>query len=503
MLEFIAIVMDVEGNVPLVGDADEGVLLRLVPESGSADCGVDVPNASDRVSRAGGARTAGAAGLSRAAGRTSVEGDEGGVASGANLEGRRRGAAAGRASLEGDEGGVATGANLEGRRRGAAAGRASLEGDEGGVATGANVEGRRRGAAAGRASLEGGEGGAASGANLEGRGCGAAAGRASVEGDEGGVATGANLEGGERGAVGVFRSLLATGATLFRSPALRVKGGVFDDKSRWLLGDEAAARFASVDTGWAVLPVRRAFPEGGYFVLGEALETSREVRIVADAGPLGYLAIAAHGHADALAFTLSVAGKPILVDPGTFSYSEMPWRHYFRSTAAHNTVVLDDRDQSGFGGSFLWLEHANAVVEAFRISAEGQTLVAHHDGYRRLPDPVSHRRTWQYTEGVSKLTIRDELVCRGQHSVGMHWHFAPECAVTMDGGRVIVRRDGVRVTLDCPDGLAPEIVVGREQPPLGWFSKGFDVKSPAATAVFGGKIRGNAVFETVVLIERH
>ena len=171
----------------------------------------------------------------------------------------------------------------------------------------------------------------------------------------------------------MFRSLLATGAVLFERPALKAKSGVFDDKSRWLLGDAGAAAYARIDASRA-FPVRRAFPEGGYFILGEDFETPREVRLVADAGPLGYLAIAAHGHADALAFTLSVGGKPILVDPGTFSYSSQPWRRYFRSTAAHNTVVVDDRDQSEYGGSFLWLEHANAVVETFRASGDEQTL---------------------------------------------------------------------------------------------------------------------------------
>src|SRR3984957_173316 len=37
----------------------------------------------------------------------------------------------------------------------------------------------------------------------------------------------------------VFRSLLATGAVLFRRPAMRAKAGEFDDKTRWLLGDAA------------------------------------------------------------------------------------------------------------------------------------------------------------------------------------------------------------------------------------------------------------------------
>ena len=305
--------------------------------------------------------------------------------------------------------------------------------------------------------------------------------------------------------VDVFRSLLATGAVLFERPALRAKSGVFDDKSRWLLGDAGATAYARIDASRA-FPVRRAFPEGGYFILGEDFETPREVRLVADAGPLGYLAIAAHGHADALAFTLSVGGKPILVDPGTFSYSSQPWRRYFRSTAAHNTVVVDDQDQSEYGGSFLWLEHANAVVETFRASGDEQTLTAHHDGYRRLSDPVRHRRTWRYTAGIANLAVIDELACSGAHSIGIYWHFAPECTVLVEGNSVIASRDGARVTISCREGsqvaLQPEILRGREKPPLGWFSKGFDVKEPAPTAVFAGKIQGNATLRTTVSIER-
>jgi hypothetical protein len=299
----------------------------------------------------------------------------------------------------------------------------------------------------------------------------------------------------------VFRSLLSTGSVLFRRPAMRAKGGTFDDKTRWLLGDAAEVTFERIDASKA-FPVRRAFPEGGYFILGEDFETSREVRLVADAGPLGYLAIAAHGHADALAFTLSVCGQPILVDPGTFSYRAMPWRHYFRSTAAHNTVVVDDRDQSEFGGSFLWLQHASAAVETFYASGDTQTLSARHDGYQRFSDPVRHRRTWRYTSGVAHLSVTDELLCAAAHSIAIHWHFAPECIVELKQRTVVARRDNVQVKLLCPAGLEPTLVTAREEPPLGWYSSRFDVKLPATTVVLAGAIGGNSTFCTSVDVDR-
>jgi hypothetical protein len=301
---------------------------------------------------------------------------------------------------------------------------------------------------------------------------------------------------------GVYRSLLATGAVLFDRPEFRVKAGGWDEKSRWLLGDAAVGRFESLDVSRARLPVHRAFPRGGYYVLGDKFETPEEVRIVADAGALGYLSTAAHGHADALAFTLTIGGKPFLIDPGTYAYHTDPaWRHYFRGTSAHNTVVVDGEDQSLFAGPFLWLRHAEATVEEFVCSADQQVLIAHHDGYRRLADPVGHRRTWRYDSSSAILAVCDDLFYSGTHSIEIFWHFAPQCQVACEGRRVTAKRDGVQLTLEASTNLSVRLVSARspERPgerPLGWASSGFDLKAPATTAVFADRIRGSIRLES-------
>jgi len=307
---------------------------------------------------------------------------------------------------------------------------------------------------------------------------------------------------------GVYRSLLASGAVLFGRAEFRLKAGELDDKTRWLLGDEAAARFESVDGSQALLPVRRSFPRAGYYILGDQLETPGEVRIVADAGALGYLSIAAHGHADALAFTLSIGGRPFLVDSGTFAYhTEHAWRRYFRGTSAHNTVRVDGEDQSVFGGPFLWLQHAQAAVEEFACSPGLQLLIAHHDGYRRLADPVQHRRSWQYETASATLEVCDELLCAGTHTAEIFWHFAPECQVAHADGLLTAERDGMRIELEAPDSLAVTLVRGRDPSrsgagPLGWVSDGFDLKAPATTAVFAGHIRGDTRLRSRFRIRR-
>jgi hypothetical protein len=303
----------------------------------------------------------------------------------------------------------------------------------------------------------------------------------------------------------VYASLLASGAVLFGRASFKAKAGNFDDKSRWLLGDEAAARFEALAPNAGEPELPRRFAEGGYCVLGRDLDTPREIRIVADAGPLGFLSIAAHGHADALAFSLSAAGRPILVDPGTFTYDPTPpWRHYFRSTAAHNTVTVDGCDQSLYRGGFLWHGHARSRVELWQPDAPVQRLKAWHDGYRRLADPVRHVRTLAFDTATAKLEVEDAFECAGDHQLQMHWHFAPECEVQASGGAITARRAHVCLHLVAPQGCTVELVRAREEPPLGWFAPSFDVREPATTVVMSQRIAGASRWVTGlrVLFER-
>jgi hypothetical protein len=287
----------------------------------------------------------------------------------------------------------------------------------------------------------------------------------------------------------VYHSLLATGSVLFGRGDFKHKAQSFDDKSRWLLGDAAAAAFAALTPDRSGRRVRRAFTCGGYYILGSDFEAADEVRMVADAAPLGYLSIAAHGHADALSFTLSVSGHPMLIDPGTYCYhTERRWRDYFRGTSAHNTVRIDREDQSVAGGTFLWNHHAEVRCVAFETGSDYQRLVAQHDGYRRLPHPVVHRREIVYRPATRVVEVTDRLAGVGRHYVETFWHFARECVVTLDEQEARVVRPGVEIVLRWPQPLQAQVVRGRAEPCLGWVSQRFDEKVPAAALVACGEV---------------
>ena len=299
----------------------------------------------------------------------------------------------------------------------------------------------------------------------------------------------------------VYRSLLATGSVLFRRGDFRYKAQLFDDKSRWLLGDAAAERFEQLAPDAAERSLPRAFRQGGYYVLGDGFGSAHEVRMVVDAGPLGYLALAAHGHADALSFTLSVGGQQILIDPGTHCYhTEEAWRAYFRGTSAHNTVRIDGLDQSVAGGNFLWLHHADARCLLFEEQEHGQRVIAEHDGYLRLADPVRHRREIIYDGRASQITVNDTLSCRGAHRVELFWHFDERCALVLEKGLLHVTYERGRLTLQWPAELGAQIARGWLSPPLGWRSHRFGEKVPCSTLLVAGESAGAWLGTTLIRI---
>ena len=160
-----------------------------------------------------------------------------------------------------------------------------------------------------------------------------------------------------------------------------------------------------------------------------------------DVGPLGYLSIAAHGHADALAVTLSAQGRELIVDPGTASFYGKPeWRAVHRGTRAHPTVCVDGVDQSAIGGTFYWRQHAVTTVRS--VDLDGGVVDAEHDGYTRLEDPVVHRRWLIAPPGDTTVAVVDLLDGRSVHDVAVSWPLHPELEVTPDSNGHMVIRDG-------------------------------------------------------------
>jgi hypothetical protein len=227
------------------------------------------------------------------------------------------------------------------------------------------------------------------------------------------------------------------------------------------------------------------FAEGGYSVVRER-RRGRDLTLVLDHGPLGYLSIAAHGHADALAFTLDLDGRRVLVDPGTYLYhSGGAWRDWFRGTRAHNTLALADADQSVITGAFNWGRKASAMLEQARPGADW-SLTASHDGYVSTQGVVHRRAVRALPEG---LEIHDRLEPAASTHATVTFQFAPEVSATRNGGQIEAAIDGKSVLaleFDAPG----EVSLGRGGPlgQGGWISPCFGVKIEAPVVRWRGLI---------------
>lgn len=297
----------------------------------------------------------------------------------------------------------------------------------------------------------------------------------------------------------VYRSQLATGAILFNRGDFKAKAKVFDDKTMWLSGEGGRKEFDLIQNNPGDMQIKRDFPAGGYYILGKDFETSNEVRIAIDSGPLGYLAIAAHGHADSLSLNLSVGGSEFLIDPGTFAYhTNKKWRNYFRGSSAHNTVRVDGQDQSVIAGNFMWGTKASTNCEKWRTDDNEDYFCGFHDGYTRLKDPVLHRRSVKFKKKENLIEIMDILECRGEHLIERFWHFSERCKVDKEKKTVLAENNGLHLRIEIKDKAKIKIVRADEKRPLGWVSRRFDKKAPISTALICNKISGTTILKTTM-----
>lgn len=229
------------------------------------------------------------------------------------------------------------------------------------------------------------------------------------------------------------------------------------------------------------------------------LRGPEEIWCRCDGGPHGFLSIAAHAHADALSVEVRHDGVDVLADPGTYCYhGQSEWRQYFRSTLGHNTLRLDDADQSVSGGPFLWTRQARSRVLVADTSEPGTARwSAEHTGYRGSV----HRRRVELTAAAKELRVVDEV--RGpRRAAQLAFHLGPAVTADLVGARARLSwtRDGERrsAVLDLPGELSWRAHHGESSPPLGWYSPGFGRKEPATTLLGTGFADGAQGFTTVL-----
>jgi uncharacterized heparinase superfamily protein len=202
-----------------------------------------------------------------------------------------------------------------------------------------------------------------------------------------------------------------------------------------------------------------------------------EDRIIIDTGVPAPEYQPAHSHAGLLSFELDVAGVPLLVDAGVSGYDGDPYREYVRSTRAHNTVAIDDLDQSEMWGTFRvarrvtgWESRVEDLPGA-EFSFAGSCSPYHDPG-------ATHRRRIEYRN--RRWTIVDRVDGATGRRIAAFYHFDPQWTVEIDGTFASARSSDRRVVLRFSGFSGLTLHRGEKNPVQGWHCPEFGRAQPAA-----------------------
>lgn len=150
---------------------------------------------------------------------------------------------------------------------------------------------------------------------------------------------------------------------------------------------------------------------------GLAVGSVGEAEAIFLALPNGIAGKGSHTHNDKLSIILRIWGEEFLCDSGTYCYTRNAnRRNHLRSTAAHNTVMIDGEEQNRFsrlpGALFTISDDAHVSAIEQKHTGNSLSFTASHDGYRRIG--VKHTRmvTLELNRGV---LIEDSFTGNGTH----------------------------------------------------------------------------------------
>lgn len=231
-----------------------------------------------------------------------------------------------------------------------------------------------------------------------------------------------------------------------------------------------------------------AFASSGYYIVRDPGNF-----LAIDCGEIGPDYQPGHAHCDTLSYEYFLNGSKVITNCGNFDYEMSDERRFARSTAAHNTVVIDGEEQSEVWGAFRVARRARPVRATLtRVAPDHARFCGAHDGYERLRPGAVHERTVDYFSGGA-FRVEDTVAGAGKHSADSYVHFVAGMRIESaeDGFLVLDERDE-RVLKLTPFGAdAVEIVASERFPEFGLRQDAMSIrirKSGAAPFSFGYEV---------------
>ena len=198
---------------------------------------------------------------------------------------------------------------------------------------------------------------------------------------------------------------------LFSDAKLTKKESMIANYRKWskIFPDNMFIRYLATEGKEGALPdyLSKGFLKSGFFVFRNGWGMDA-LQMVVKAGPKGEW----HCQPDNGTFEMWYNGRSLFQDSGSYVYAGdaevMEWRNWFRATAHHNTLTLNDKN----------LETTESKTLLWQPEGDVQILVTENPGYKDL----KHRRSVFFVDG-KYFVIVDEAVgsVSGNNNISLHF----------------------------------------------------------------------------------
>lgn len=137
---------------------------------------------------------------------------------------------------------------------------------------------------------------------------------------------------------------------------------------------------------------------------------SERMEAFVDAGNITATYQPGHTHADTFNYELRIDGMPIVVDTGISTYNKTARRQYERSTAAHNTVSIGNRNSSEVWGGFRVGKRAKVKL----LKDTANCIEATHNGFG-----IACNR--KFSINGNTFSVEDEIAAEAISRIHL-WH---------------------------------------------------------------------------------
>lgn len=201
------------------------------------------------------------------------------------------------------------------------------------------------------------------------------------------------------------------------------------------------------------------FEHSGFYVI-----KNEAFKMIFDNGDICPSYLPAHGHCDALSFELSINNAPLIINSGTYKYEGGRWRDYFRSTKAHNTIMVLNQEQSQFWGSFRVAKRISNVIRKQFLHNNIQFYAGAYTSYHR----IEHKRFIGIIDH-NRILVLDLVSSKLNDNINSFIHFVPGTIIDIQYNkiRVLYGDESIEIT-----AIGTSNIDFKQ----GWYSERFNLK---------------------------